>query len=139
MWYNTFVHLGDGRCLLLSQLIWVGKYNKRFNGLLNINIAQEDIYRSKGLITHLVKRNHSNCLKYIDYIEDIILHPDYVGVNPNEKTPSIELVKRYDYNVLLGIKVDLSTNSLYVSTMFDIQESKIQRRLHSGRLVKYEE
>ena len=125
--------------MLLNQLIWVGKYNKRFNELLGINITQEEIFRSKGLIAHLEKRNHTNCLKYIDYIEDIILHPDYVGVNPNEKTPSVELVKRYDNNILLGIKVDLSTNSLYVSTMFDIQESKIQRRLHSGRLVRYEE
>ena len=123
----------------MNQLIWVGKYNKRFNELLGINITQEEIFRSNGLPAHLIKRNHSNCLKYIDYIDDIIKHPDYVGVNPNEKTPSIELVKRYKDNVLIGIKIDLSTNSLYVSTMFDLQEAKIQRRLHSGRLVKFEE
>lgn len=123
----------------MDKLIPVGKYNKRFNDLLNINITQEQIYRSTGLITHLIKRNHENCLKYIDYISDIIEHPDYIGVNPNEKNASIELVKKYKDNILLGIKVDISTNSLYISTMYDLQESKLQRRIYSGRLVKYED
>lgn len=123
----------------MDKLISVGKYNKKFNELLGINITQEEIFRSTGLPAHLVKRNHGNCLKYIDYISDIIEHPDYIGRNPNEKGNSVELVKKYKDNILLGIKVDLSTNSLYISTMFDLQESKLQRRLHSGRLVKYEE
>lgn len=124
---------------VLDKLIKVGNYNKKFNELLGINITQEEIFRSKGLPAHLVKRNHGNCLKYIDYISDIIEHPDYIGINPNEDNQSIELVKKYKDNILLGIKVDLSTNSLYISTMFDLQESKLQRRIHSGRLVKYEE
>jgi hypothetical protein len=122
----------------LEKLIKVGNYNKKFNELLGINITQEEIFRSKGLKTHLIKRNHCNCLKYIDCISDIIEHPDYIGINPNETNQSIELVKKYNDNILLGIKVDLSTNSLYISTMFDLQESKLQRRIHSGRLVKYE-
>ena len=123
----------------LDKLIKVGNYNKKFNELLGINITQKEIFRSKGLPAHLLKRNHGNCLKYIDYISDIIEHPDYIGVNPNEANQSIELVKKYKDNILLGIKVDLSTNSLYISTMFDLQESKLKRRIHSGRLVKYEE
>ena len=123
----------------MDRLIKVGNYNTKFNELLGINITQEEIFRSTGLLAHLVKRNHSNCLRYIDYISDIIEHPDYIGVNPNEANQSIELVKKYKDNILLGIKVDLSTNSLYISTMFDLQESKLQRRIHSGRLVKYEE
>lgn len=45
-----------------------------------------------------------------------------------------ELIKRYADNVLLGIKLDTSENYFYVSTMFNIQESKIERRLHSGRI-----
>ena len=123
----------------MDKLIKVGNYNKRFNELLGINITQEEIFLSTGLPKHLVKRNHSNCLKYIDYISDIIEHPDYVGINPNEANQSIELVKKYEDNVLLGIKVDLSTNTLYIATMFDLQDSKLQRRIHSGRLVKFEE
>ncbi len=61
-----------------------------------------------------------------------------LGINPNEtRTDSIEPIKRYKDNILIGIKLDKSSNYLYISTMYDIQESKIQRRLHSGRLKKF--
>lgn len=121
-----------------NNLLKVGKYNPIFNDILGIDIEELDIYRSKGLPTHMLKSKHSKCLKYIDYIPDIILNPDYIGVNPNEnETKSIELIKRYKDNVMIGIKLDKDNEYLYVSTMHDIQESKIQRRLYSGRIKKF--
>ena len=116
----------------------VGTYNPKFNDILGIEIEQLDIYRSKGLPTHMLKSRHIKCLKYIDYIPEIIETPDYIGINPNEKdTKSIELIKCYKDNVMIGIKLDKDGNYLYVSTMYDIQESKIQRRLHSGRIKEF--
>lgn len=115
-------------------LLRVGKYNSKFNEILEIDIKDYEIYRSKGLPSHMVKRKHFNCLKYIDYIPDIILKPDYIGVNPNEQGLSVELIKRYADNVLIGIKLDAEGEYLYVSTMHDVQETKISRRLHSGRI-----
>lgn len=123
----------------LDKNIVVGKYDKTFNKILNINITQSTIVRSKGLPTHLLKSNHANSMKYIDYIPDIIKNPDFIGINPNERKDSIELVKRYKDNVLLGLKVDSISNTLYVSTMYDLQEQKLQRRLHSGRLIPFGE
>ena len=82
----------------------------------------------------MLKRKHYKCLKYIDYIPDIISDPDYIGINPNENDISIEMIKRYSDNVLVGIKLDSDGEYLYVSTMHDIQESKISRRLFSGRI-----
>ena len=117
-----------------EELIRVGVYNTCYNELLGVNMKAYDIYRSKGLPSHMVKRKHYNCLKYIDYISDIILQPDYIGINPNEKEISLELIKRYDDNVLIGIKLDVDGEYLYVSTMHDVQEAKIVRRLHSGRI-----
>lgn len=111
-----------------ENLLKVGRYNPEFNKVLGINIAEIDIYRSKGLPAHMLKSRHEKCLKYIDYIPEIIRCPDYIGVNPNEKgTDSIELIKRYKDN-----------EYLYVSTMHDIQESKIQRRLFSGRIKAFD-
>ncbi len=63
--------------------------------------------------------------------------PDYVGINQNEHDSCIELIKRYADNVLVGIKLDADENYLYVSTMHDIQESKISRRLYSGRIKEF--
>lgn len=122
-----------------ESLIRVGEYTEAFNELLGIDIKVKEIYRSKGLPTHMVKSKHYNALQYIDYIPEIINNPDYIGINPNEKEgESIELIKRYKDNILVGIKLDKDENYLYVSTMHDVQESKIQRRLHSGRIKKFE-
>ena len=67
-----------------NKLLKVGKYNLAFNDILGINLSDFDIYRSKGLPAHMLKRHHEKCLKYIDYIPDIIKEPDYIGINPNE-------------------------------------------------------
>ena len=119
-----------------EELLIVGEYNPDFNKILGININKLKIYRSKGLPSHMIKRKHYKCLKYIDYIPDIILNPDYIGINPNEQEQSIELIKQYSDNVLVGIKLDVGGEYLYVSTMHDVQENKISRRLHSGRIKK---
>lgn len=85
----------------------------------------------------MIKRNHQNCLKYVDCISDIIEKPDFIGVNPNEKEKfSMELIKCYADNVLVGIKLDQEGDYLYVATMHEVSESKIKRRLHSGRIRK---
>ena len=121
-----------------NKLLRVGKYNLVFNDILGINISDFDIYRSKGLPAHMLKRHHEKCLKYIDFIPDIIQNPDYIGVNPNEtEVQSIELIKRYRDNILIGIKLDKANDYLYVSTMHDISESKIQMRLFSGRFKEF--
>ena len=120
-----------------SGLIFVGDFDTRINEKLNTKITAEKIYRSTGLAIHLKNHNHLNALKYIDRIPDMIYHPDYIGVNPNEKGQSFEIVKRYGENMLLGIKVNVSDNTLYVSTLHEIAESKLQRRLYSGRLVEF--
>ena len=117
-----------------GELIKVGKYDLKYNKILDIDIAELDIYRSTGLPAHMVKRKHFNCLKYIDDIPDILENPDYLGVNPNEKDKSIEFVKKYSKNVLLGVKLEKEGQYLYISTMYEVQESKLNRRLYSGRL-----
>lgn len=90
-----------------NNLLKVGKYNPIFNDILEIEIDELDIYRSKGLPAHMLKSKHAKCLKYIDYIPDIIVNPDYIGINPNESdTKSIELIKKYKDNVMIGIKLD---------------------------------
>lgn len=110
----------------------VGTYSQLFNEILGISLPCFDIIQSEGLAKHIIKR-HPNCIKYINNISDIISSPDYIGINPNEPQ-SIELVKKYDKHILIGIKLDLVQAHLYVASLYDIKESKIMRRLKSGRL-----
>ena len=137
---NKYVLLKLKENITLSdtdELVIVGKYNTKFNNILGINLPELEIYRSNGLKTHMIKRKHFKALKYINNISEIINSPDYVGINPNEEGKSLELIKVYKDNVMIGIKYDERKNYLYVSTMMDIHQSKIDRRLHSGRLKSF--
>ncbi|RMD04426.1 hypothetical protein D9O40_01830 [Clostridium autoethanogenum] len=120
-----------------DKLIQVGRFYQKLNDIIGSNLPLQKIYRSKGLPAHLIKEKHFNCLKHIDDISNIIKNPDYVGINPNEKGDTVELIKVLNKNILVGIKLDVDENYLYVSTMYDIQESKLRRRLHSGRVKKF--
>ena len=115
-----------------DKLYKVGEYRGEYNEILSINLPCASIYVSKGLTKHIQYR-HSNCLIYIDKIPEIIESPDYIGKNPHEPN-SVELVKIYEDNIQIGIKMDLDKNYLYVATLYDIKQSKIERRLNSGRL-----
>lgn len=118
---------------MANEMIKIGSYNQDFNKIIGTNMQSMDIYRSKGLPAHLIKRHHYVALKYIDYLPDIISNPDYIGVDPQEPD-SIEFVKSYKDNIWVGIKIDKNEDCYYVSTMYDVTESKISRRLHSGRI-----
>ncbi len=118
-----------------DSLFPVGIYNSLFNKLLGITLPCGKIYQSSGLHKHISSR-HPDCLKYLNSIPDIIDCPDYIGINPHEPK-SIELVKKYDSNVLVGIKLDLNENYLYVASLYEISDSKVKRRLHGGRLKPF--
>ena len=109
-------------------------YSGQYDELLGVNLPKLSIVQSDGLEKHISKR-HPACLKYFNKIREIILSPDYVGVNPKE-SGSFELIKQYDNNVLIGIKLDIKNNYYYVATLHDIKQSKIDNRLFSGRLKK---
>ena len=112
----------------------VGLYSGQYDALLGINLPQLNIVQSEGLEKHILKR-HPSCLKYLTKISEIISSPDYIGINPKE-SGSFELIKKYDDNVLIGIKLDIKSNYYYVATLHDIKQSKINNRLFSGRIKK---
>ena len=113
----------------------VGEYNQKFNDILNCNLPVVDIIQSTGLEIHIRKR-HPNCINYLENIEEIIKSPDYIGTNKKEPN-SIELVKCYDENIQIAIKLDKDSNGLYVASLYNVKNSRIQQRLHSGRLKPF--
>lgn len=122
-----------------SELTEVGIYYDKLNEVSGARLPVGSmIYRSSGLSIHMRNHGHGRYIQYIEKLEEILLSPDYIGVNPNEPAnTSIELVKRYNDNILVGIKLDIENNYMYVSTMYGLQESKLQRRLHSERLKEF--
>ena len=118
------------------ELSVVGQYDSTFNDVLGMEMPCADIFLSTGLIVHLRAHNHSNCIPYMEKIPEIIAHPDYIGCHPTIPN-SIELIKKLDENLLVAIKLDPDDNYLYISSFYEVKESKIQRRLNSGRLKTF--
>lgn len=113
----------------------VGVYQKEFNKLTGLSMPEKDIVQSTGLIKH-IKKNHPDCLKYINYIPNIISNPDYIGVNKKVKN-SVEIVKCLEDNVLVAIKLDVIEQHYYVASLYDISDYKMSKRLYSGRLKRF--
>ena len=113
----------------------VGSYHERFNQLLNLQLPARDIYLSSGLRKH-VKKRHPNCVRYLKRIKEIIANPDYIGVHPREPN-SVELVKVFDQNILVAIKLNAENSQYYVASLYEISEFKKLNRINSKRLVPY--
>ena len=88
-----------------------------------------------------IRRTRYPCKKHHPEIKDsimlnipnIISSPDYIGKNPKEPN-SIELVKDIGKNTKVCVKLDTKNEYLYVASIFEIKEGKLNNRLNSGRL-----
>lgn len=117
-----------------DKLIRIATFNTALNRLLGTDFQAFAIYRSKGLLTHLINRKHFTAAKYIDYLPEIIEAPDYAGYYDG----NIELVKVFKDNIFISIKLDEKKHQYYVATMFDVKMGKIDSYVKSGRLKKVE-
>ena len=114
--------------------VLLGIYPELYNQLLNIHLPTTEIWQYPGFEKHVAKK-HQNCLCYIDKVKEIIEKPDYISVNsriPN----SIEFIKRFSDLILLSVNLDCKNGYLYVSSLYDIEEAKLERKRHSGKLYQ---
>lgn len=117
-----------------DKMVKVGTYLQKFNDISGANLPCKDILKSVGFYKHILKR-HAEYIGYIEFISDIIEKPDYIGINPTVPN-SIELVKLFDEHILISIKLDSVNDYLFVSSLYNIETSKLKRRLYSGRIKK---
>ena len=115
-----------------DKLVFIAEIPNTLLSFLGISKKQIKIYRSKGLLAHLLKRKHYKAAKYLDFIPEIINSPDYAGFYNSQ----IELVKIFKDNIFLSIKLDESKDLYYVATLFDVSMAKIEAYCKSGRLIK---
>lgn len=116
----------------MDKLIFVATLKQK-----NLNSIWRDkgdikVYRSKGLLAHLLKRKHYTAAKYIDYLPDIIKSPDFAGISDVQ----IELVKCFKDNIFVSIKLDAKRRTYYVATLYNVSQSKIEAYCKTGRLCR---
>lgn len=120
-----------------EALFEVGIYTEPFNRITGQALPCGPIMQSLGLHTH-IRKHHPDIVECMNLIPAIIEHPDFVGHNPREPQ-SIELVKRLEKNLMVCVKLDCIKGHLYVASLYDITDSKLQSRVKSGRLKNYDE
>lgn len=117
------------------RLSQVGEYTEAFNVKTEQALPCGPIYQSEGLQTHVAKR-HPREIGNLSLVPEIIASPDYIGKNPKQPN-SVELVKVFDANVMVCVKLDSSNGYFYVASVFEISNAKLNNRLNSGRLKNY--
>lgn len=120
-----------------DNIFKIANFNPDINNYLPFTLSYDSIFQSVGLQKHIEKR-HPECLPYLNFLPSIIESPDYIGINPNEKGISFELVRVMSENVQIGIKLDVTADYLYVATLHTITEGKLQHGLKNGRLKKFD-
>ncbi|MDS0524954.1 PBECR2 nuclease fold domain-containing protein [Clostridium sp. SHJSY1] len=119
-------------------------------GRINTSLAERlgfafdgSVYASPGVINHIKKRHGKQLTKKVkenllQIMEGIIENPDYIGVDERRGlVGALELIKKIDNTLLLGLEVDLEEKYIYVSTLYPITKGKINNRIYSGRMVKF--
>ena len=123
----------------MNDRIIVGTIPKKIIEMLNLSIDPMDVYQYPGVKKHITRR-HPDKIGYLDDISEIIKNPDYIGKHPSIPN-SLELVKVLDDNILVSIclnKKEAEESYLYVSSLYDISDSKVKNRLKSGRLLPFD-
>ena len=117
----------------------VGEISQRVIDLLQLDVqAGTPIYISPGNIEHMVDTHPHNFEDYGMDLENIIKHPDYVGLNPNDQ--SIEYMKLFKVQnkkyIKVAVRVSMGGN-YYVRSLYARDTSRIERFIEKGYLLTY--
>lgn len=122
----------------------VGKIVSSISEILELDFLTT-VYTSPGVINHIKKRHGKQLTKkikdnIIETMEKIVKDPDYFGLDYKRGNGgSLELIKKIDNIILLlGLEIDMEGQYIYVATMYPISQSKMNARIHRGRLLEIE-
>ncbi|MGL5675986.1 MAG: PBECR2 nuclease fold domain-containing protein [Cellulosilyticaceae bacterium] len=101
--------------------------------LLQVEVNQNEILIYPGAIKHMKKRHPHAFREYFKKVPEILANPDYVGMSGQNPT-RIEFVKQYKESILVALKYN-EDNQLFVSSMYIIEDNRIEKRMHYGRLM----
>ena len=118
-----------------SKIVGILK-NKYLLKLKIKNCNCKKVFLNPGVKKHIKQRHPGDYRKYFKDISKIVSSPDYIGINSKHSKNSIEMVKSYkDEDLLLAITIN-NNGYLYISSLYDIGNDKVDKRLNSGRLIR---
>ena len=115
----------------------IGSFSEHVIEKLELDIpAGTPIYIADSNIEHIKNRHPYEYDKYFNDIETIIESPDYVGINPKDK--SIAFVKEYFVDsefIRVAVRITSNQNS-YAKTLHLLSSYNAERYIQKGTLIK---
>lgn len=115
----------------------IGRFSERIIKTLDLDIpVGTPIYIADSNIEHIKNRHPYEYDKYFNDIENILKSPDYVGINPKDK--SISFVKEYFVNsefIRVAVRITSNQNS-YAKTLHLLSTYNAERYIQKGTLIK---
>lgn len=110
----------------------IGRVPSEVWDILGLTMENKEVFIYPGAIRHIKKRHPHAFKLYLKKIPEVIQYPDYIGMS-SQNPKRIELIRKYKDNVLVALKVDENYN-LFVSSMYIIENSRVEKRVEYGRL-----
>lgn len=121
----------------LFQTAKIGTIKKEVIKILDLNLnCETPIYIGESNYRHMFEKHKSDFVKFGAYIDNIIESPDFVGINPIDK--SIEYVKEFkieDEFVKVAVRVS-GRGRYFVRSMYTLNKNRVDRFVKSGNLKK---
>ena len=112
------------------------KINIDYKNLVGLAKEVDAVNVSNGLEKHLKGRRHEKMIPYLEKLDYLLNHPDYVGKNPKQPDTSFECIKVIDENVLVAVKLDKKRDYYFVASVYDVTQGKLDHMIESGRVRK---
>ena len=113
----------------------VGIIDQKTINLLRLDIIPNTpILLGDSNVAHMKESHPKAFERYFSQLEDILLTPDYVNLNP--KDSSIKYIKTLDEHIVVGVRVSTKGNA-FARTLFTIEEWKFKKYADSGYLKEY--
>ncbi|MGN0169187.1 MAG: PBECR2 nuclease fold domain-containing protein [Lachnospiraceae bacterium] len=115
----------------------IGKLDQKVIDLLKLELkGGTPIWIGQSNIEHIKNRHPYEYDKYFGKIENILEEPDYIGINPKDR--SISFVKEYRVDVeFIRVAVKVTTNkTCYAKTLHLLSTCNAEHYLKKGTLIK---
>ncbi|MDF2613058.1 MAG: putative SpbB protein [Clostridia bacterium] len=117
-----------------NQTQLVGYLRNEIIEQLKLNITNKEIIIYPGAIKHIKERHPYAFKKYFHRLIEMINRPDYIGI-AHYDNHKIEFIKTYKDNILIALKIEEDSH-IFVSSMYIIEETVVEKRIETGRLYK---
>ena len=115
----------------------IGYITPRIESTLGLPPIQDrNIYIGPSNVQHMISSHPNDYQKYGNQISDILTNPDYIGMNPTDK--SIEYVKEYKIDneyVKVAVRV-ANSGKYYARSLYVLNNNRVHNFIVAGTLKK---